>query len=283
MLDTPTAPSVKPLVPADLPEVHRVLERDPVTDVFVGSRVHMSGLKRGRLGGQLWGYREDGRLVSLCYSGANLVPVAPTYAAVRTFSDLAARRGRECTSIVGPAAAVLGMWDLLRPSWGPAREVRSNQPVLVIDHPPQVAPDPNVRQVRPDELDRLLPAAVAMFTEEVGVSPTRRGTSTTYRARVAELVRAGRAFARFENGQVVFKAEISAVTPFACQIQGVWVRPDCRGRGFAARGVATVVAHALGHVAPAVTLYVNDYNHVARATYRRVGFREVGTFATILF
>jgi predicted GNAT family acetyltransferase len=282
MLDTPTAPAVKPLVPADLPEVRRLLERDPVTDVFVGSRVHMSGLRRGRLGGQLWGYREDGRLVSLCYSGANLVPVAPTHAAVRTFSDLAARRGRECTSIVGPAGAVLGMWDLLRPSWGPAREVRGSQPVLVIDHPPQVVPDPAVRRVRPDELDRLLPAAVAMFTEEVGVSPMRRGKST-YRARVSELVRSGRAFARFENGQVVFKAEISAVTPFACQIQGVWVRPDRRGRGLSTRGVASVVTHALAHVAPAVTLYVNDYNQVARAAYRRVGFREVGTFATVLF
>ncbi|HEX6196732.1 MAG TPA: GNAT family N-acetyltransferase [Jiangellaceae bacterium] len=283
MLNTARAPAVEPIVSADLPEVRSLLERDPVTDVFVGSRVYLSGLKRGKLGGQLWGYREAGRLVSLCYSGANLVPVAATEPAVRTFSDLAARRGRECTSIVGPAGAVLAMWDRLRPSWGPAREVRGNQPVLAIDRAPYVEPDPAVRQVRPDELDRLLPAAVAMFTEEVGVSPVDRGNSKIYRARVGELVRAGRAFARFEAGKVVFKAEISAVTPLACQVQGVWVRPDRRGQGLSAKGVAAVVRYALDHIAPVVTLYVNDYNHVARATYRRVGFREVGTFATVLF
>jgi predicted GNAT family acetyltransferase len=32
-----------------------------------------------------------------------------------------------------------------------------------------------------------------------------------------------------------------------------------------------------------VSLYVNDYNTKALAAYRRVGFREVGSFATVLF
>ena len=42
---------------------------------------------------------------------------------------------------------------------------------MVLDGPPTVAPDPHVRPVRIEELDRYLPAAVAMFTEEVGVDP----------------------------------------------------------------------------------------------------------------
>jgi predicted GNAT family acetyltransferase len=36
-------------------------------------------------------------------------------------------------------------------------------------------------------------------------------------------------------------------------------------------------------LAPVTSLYVNDYNARARATYERVGFRQVGTFATVLF
>ena len=138
--------------------------------------------------------------------------------------------------------------------------MRSAQPVMAISTAPLVPPDPLVRLVRPDELGTLLPASVAMFTEEVGVSPVGPDGGAAYRARVAELIRSGRSYARIEHGQVVFKAEIGAVTPLACQVQGVWVPPELRGRGHAARGMAAVVAEALRSVAPVVSLYVNDFN-----------------------
>lgn len=281
MLDT-TAP-VRTLGTAELAEVLELLDEDPVTNVFVTSRVRAGGLTSGRLGGEMWGYHTSGRLASLCYSGANLVPVSAGAAAVRSFADLAARRGRRCSSMVGPADAVLGMWDLLRPAWGPAREVRASQPVLALGTDPRVPPDSQVRRVRSDEVKRLWPAAVAMFTEEVGMSPVGSDGGIHYRARVTELVASGRAFARFEDGEVLFKAEIGAVTPHACQVQGVWVRPDRRGEGLSAGGLAAVVQHALRDIAPVVTLYVNDFNTAARSAYRRVGFHEVGAFATVLF
>jgi predicted GNAT family acetyltransferase len=282
VLKTTTA-TVGSLRPADLAEVLELLGRDPVADVFVASRVYSSGLAAGRLGGDLWGYREAGRLVAICYSGANLVPVAAPPEAARTFAGLAARRGRRCSSMLGPADAVLTMWDLLRPGWGAAREVRPRQPLLAIAEAPAVPADPLVRRVWPHEIDTVLPACIAMFTEEVGVSPVGRDGGAYYRARIAEMVCSGRAFARFDDGEVVFKAEIGAATPQACQVQGVWVRPDRRGQGLCAPGMAAVVQHAQRDIAPVVTLYVNDYNVPARSAYRRVGFREIGEFATVLF
>jgi uncharacterized protein len=280
VLDSAT---VRVLGRADEAEVTALLDRDPVTNVFVASRLRTTGLDPARTGGEVWGFIEDGRLVSLCYSGANLVPVAASRAAVDAFAERALRQGRRCSSLVGPAGMVLPLWDLLRPHWGRAREVRASQPLMTIGAPPAVAPDPAVRQVRPDEVDALLPASVAMFTEEVGVSPLGDDGGALYRARVAEIVRAGRAYARFEDGEVLFKAEIGAATPLACQVQGVWVRPDRRGEGISVAGMAAVVRLARRHVAPVVTLYVNDYNQAARAAYRRVGFRETGTFASVLF
>jgi predicted GNAT family acetyltransferase len=122
-----------------------------------------------------------------------------------------------------------------------------------------------------------------MFTEEVGVSPTASDGGAAYRARVAELIRAGRAFARIDDGRVVFKAEIGSVTPSACQVQGVWVAPDLRGRGLSVPGMAAVVNTALADVAPVVSLYVNDYNSAARAAYRRVGLTDCGTSMSVLF
>src|SRR5699024_10450098 len=163
-----TTIDLRTLGAADRDEALALVDREPLVDVFVGSRLH-GGADVGpsRLGGELWGYHVEGRLRSMCYSGANLMPVHATPAAVRGFADLAARRGRRCSSIVGHADAVLAMWDLLRTDWGPAREVRSNQPVMAITEPAEVTPDPRVRRVRTDEADTLLPAAVAMFTEKV--------------------------------------------------------------------------------------------------------------------
>jgi predicted GNAT family acetyltransferase len=245
--------------------------------------VRSAGLDPSSLGAQVWGYAEAGQLVSLCYSGANLVPVAATPAALRAFAERARLQGRRCSSIVGPAAAVQDLWGMLAPYWGRPREVRSAQPVMEISTDPLVEPDPLVRTVRPDELDTLMPACVAMFTEEVGISPVGLDGGAAYRARVIELIRARRSFARMEAGQVVFKAEIGAVTPLACQVQGVWVPPELRGRGHARRGMAAIVAEARRCVAPVVSLYVNDYNAPARAAYRRVGFTESGTFTSVLF
>jgi predicted GNAT family acetyltransferase len=267
----------------DRDEALALCDRDAVANVFVSSRIRHAGLDPRRLGAQVWGYYEAGQLVSLCYSGANLVPVAATGAAVSAFAERARMQGRRCSSIVGPADAVTPMWQLLAPSWGRPRDVRAVQPVLQISGPPAVEPDPLVTKVRLDQLNVMMPACVAMFTEEVGLSPIGPDGGVAYRARVSELIRAGRSFARIENGQVLFKAEIGAVTPMACQVQGVWVPPEARGRGYAARGMATVVESALATLAPVVTLYVNDYNAPARAAYSRVGFTQTGTFMSVLF
>lgn len=258
-------------------------DRDPVVNVFVSSRLHESGLDPARLGGEVWGFPASGPLTSLCYVGANMVPVSASPEAIAAFATRARLRGRCCSSIVGLAPAVLDLWERLRTSWGRPREIRSAQPVMAISGPPQVAPDSLVRRVRPEEFGVLLPASVAMFTEEVGVSPLGFDGGASYRARVAELIALGRSFARIDDGEVVFKAEIGSVTPHACQVQGVWVRPDRRGRGLAAAGMAAVVEEALRTVAPVVSLYVNDFNLPARAAYRRAGFTETATFASVLF
>jgi hypothetical protein len=185
--------------------------------------------------------------------------------------------------MVGTSAAVTELWGLLRPKWGPARDVRASQPLMAIDGPSPVTPDPGVRRVRIDEIDTLLPASIAMFTEEVGVSPLAGDGGVSYRTRVAELVRSGRAFARIEDGRVIFKAEVGAATPSACQVQGVWVRPEFRGQGLAAPGMAAVVELSRAAISPVVSLYVNDFNDAGRATYLRAGFTEVGEFMSVLF
>jgi predicted GNAT family acetyltransferase len=209
--------------------------------------------------------------------------VCATPPAVAAFADLLGAERRICSSIIGRSDAVLDLWDRLGGHWGPARDVRPNQPLLVADAEPPIAPDPTVRLVQQNEVDQLFPAAVAMYTEEVGVSPLVDDGGRGYRRRIAELVRGKRAYARFAGKRVIFKAELAIVTDRTTQIQGVWVDPEFRGRGMAAAAMAAVTRDALRRVAPTVSLYVNDYNAPARRVYARCGFVSAGSFATVLF
>ncbi|HEX7354407.1 MAG TPA: DUF4081 domain-containing protein [Mycobacteriales bacterium] len=275
--------STRVLSDRDLAAVTALLDTDPVATVMVASRVQAAGLDPWRLGAEMWGYAPEGELAALCLAGANLVPVAPDAAARKAFADRARRQGRRCSSIVGEAESVLDIWAQLRSSWDRPRDVREEQPLMLLDTPPRVEPDRAVRPVRPDQLEILLPAAVAMYTEEIGFSPAGSDGGALYRARVAELIAQGRAFARIEEGRVLFKAEIGAATDKACQVQGVWTAPEHRGRGLGAAGTAAVALAAQAAIAPRVSLYVNDHNRVAQRVYERVGFRRVGTFASVLF
>jgi uncharacterized protein len=283
VLRTPTA---RVLDEGDEAAVLRLLAVDPVAACVLAGRVETAGTAPAALGAPLWGFGSGTELEAVCLAGANLIPFAvpgAEAAAAAAFAERARRAGRRCSTIVGPAASVSPLWDLLAPYWGPPRDHRPRQPLMAIDGPPAVIPEPRVRPVGPDELETLLPAAVAMFTEEVGVSPLRVDGGAGYRARVAELVRAGQSLAWIERGDVLFKADIGAVSRAACQVQGVWVAPAYRGRGIGTAGTAAVVEYARSVIAPVVSLYVNDFNTAARAAYRRVGFREVGQYASVLF
>jgi len=263
----------------DVASVRQVLDADPVGSCMVDSRVAEHGVDPSAIGGELW---TRGRAAeSLCYAGANLIPLRGAAADLYAFADKAVSAARRCSSLVGRAELVLPMWRRLEHTWGPARDVRDRQPLMALATAPHCPIDAAVRPVRMEDLDSYLVAAVDMFIGEVGIDPRIGDGGRGYRRRVAGLIAAGRAWARFERGQVVFKAEVGSQSPAVGQIQGVWVHPDWRGRGLGTAGTATLAAAVVrsGRIA---SLYVNDFNVVARATYNRIGFAEVGTFATVL-
>lgn len=263
----------------DATAVRRVLDEDPVGSCMVASRVAEHGVEPSAIGGELWTRRRASE--SLCYAGANLIPLRGVASDLHAFADKAMSSARRCSSLVGRAELVMPTWQRLEHAWGPARDVREHQPLMALSTAPSCAIDPAVRPVRVDELDAYLVAAIDMFIGEVGIDPRVGDGGRGYRRRVAGLIAAGRAWARFERGQVVFKAEVGSQSPAVGQIQGVWVHPDYRGRGMGTAGTAALAAAVVrsGRIA---SLYVNSFNSVARSTYARVGFHQVGTFATVL-
>ena len=279
-----TRSAVRVLHRADLADAVRILSINPVENVFVAARVRTAGVEQSSLGCPIWGFERGGVLRSICHAGSNLVPVNADSEAVAAYADFAGR-DRMCSSIIGPSSVALELWRLLSDLWGPGwsgvREVRPHQPVMAISAEPAIPMDRRVRRVTLQHWDAYYHAAVKMYTEEVGVSPLQ-GNPAGYRFYVRQLITSGRAFGMFLGDRVIFKADLGSVSANVSQVQGVWVDPEFRGQGLAPPAMATVV-HLARSVTPTVSLYVNDYNLPALATYRRVGFTQVGEFATILY
>lgn len=270
------------LADEDTAALAALADADPVANVFVAAHLGAHGTASAATSGaEIVGtFDGDGQLRSACWLGANIVPVGVPVEHAQAYADVIRHSHRRFASIFGPADATLAIFAEL--SGPPARDVRRVQPLLAMEGAPAVAPDPLVRATTIEDFDTLAPACVSMFEEEVGYSPVAGGSENYYR-RVRQLIAEGHSFARFgADGQVVFKAELGSVSAAASQVQGVWVAPSHRGEGLSHGGMAAVVEHAR-RLAPIVSLYVNDYNYKARASYRRVGFEQVGTFATVLF
>ncbi len=257
--------------------------RDPAAHVFVASRILDGGFGPGSTAAHGW--FTEGRLEAFVWTVANVVPVGT---GPQSWGPLAAqvrKARRRCASFLGPRQEVLGLWGETGTAFPRPRSLRSEQPLLATRTPPSqlgVAVDESVRRATLDEVDLVLPAAEHMFTHEIGYRPYT-GSVAFYRDSIRRLIAQGRTYVVVERGRVIFKADIGSVALGACQVQGVWLTPELRGRGLAAAYMASVVEQAMADHAPLVTLYVNDFNIAAVATYERVGMEQVGTFATILF
>ena len=274
---------VRPLVRTDIQAVLDLALQDEISNCFLINRLQELQQYTWSLQNEFVVYEENGKIESAVYSGVNIIPLNTFEKSQIQFAQYLLNQPKRISSIVGSKEEVLSFWQILKPFMPSPREIRPTQPLLVIDDSPLVAPDQFVQPALMRDLDLLIPACVSMFTEEVGISPVGEISEKSYRNRVAEVINQRKMFARIENNQVLFKAEIGVSTDKVCQVQGVWVPPHLRGRNLGKSGMASVVNFARQNFAPKVSLYVNDYNHRAQFVYKSVGFQEHSTFATILF
>jgi len=254
------------------PSYEQVLEfcaREPVERVF------LEDVARRGLGRFLATTDGDGAVRALCHAGANLVPSGPGSGA---FAGIAA--GARSRMIIGEATAVGELWAAARDELPPAREDRRHQPVYAITEPP-VSGRTGLRPAAPADFARLLPACAAAYELELHADPLARDPEG-FRWRTEAQIREGRSWVWFEDDVILFKAEASAWTPSAVQIQQVWVDPEARGRGYGTRGMRDLVRLLLA-TTPTVTLFVRSENAPAIATYESIGMRRVLEYRSIIF
>jgi hypothetical protein len=181
--------------------------------------------------------------------------------------------------LIGEARAVSELWDEVRARVPQPREDRPSQPVFAI----REAPPPGETRLRAatlEDLELLLPACAAAHEEELGIDPLNRDPEG-FRWRTRSQIEEGRSWLWVEDGAILFKAEASAWTPSAVQLQQVWVDPPVRRQGYGARGLRDLCRWLLGRV-PAVCLFVRAENLPAIRLYETIGMEHVLDYRSVL-
>jgi ribosomal protein S18 acetylase RimI-like enzyme len=252
------------------PATDEILEfcgKDPIERVF------LEDVARRSLG-RFVALAEGRELVGLCHVGVNAVPSGRGCGAfARDVARVSPRM------LIGEQGAVDELWDEARTHLPRPREDRPGQPVFVI----RQAPEPGETQLRAatvDDVDLLLPACAAAHEEELGVNPMRRDAEG-FRWRTRSQIEDGRSWIWAVDGVIRFKAEASAWTPSAVQLQQVWVDPPVRRRGYATRALRDLCRELLRHV-PAVCLFVRAENVAAIRLYEAIGMQHVLDYRSVL-
>lgn len=253
------------------PSLEQVLDfcaAEPVERVFLDEAA-----RRGL--GRMLASIEDGRVTALCHFGANIVPSGPGSGA---FAERTV--GTRARMIIGDERAVTELWEAANPHLPSPREDRPGQPVFAIEQPPDPG-DSGLREAVPGDLELLLPACAATHEGEIGVDPLR-ADAEGFRRRTQQQIDDGRSWVWIEDGTILFKAEASAWTRHAVQLQQVWVDPAVRNVGNGRRGLSDLIGLLLERV-PTVCLFVRADNPAAIRLYERVGMERVGSYRSLLF
>jgi uncharacterized protein len=241
---------------------------DPIERVFLED-VARRGL------GRFAGLREAGRLTALLHLGANLVPSGPGCAA---FAELVAKG--EPRMVVGEEEAVSELWEVVRDVFPEPLDDRPGQPVYVLEQPPPSGAS-GLRSATVGDLGALVTAAAEAYREEVGVDAHARDPAL-FEWRTRAQIEDGRSWLWAEDGHILFKAEASAWTPTAVQLQQVWVEPGFRGQGYGRRGLSDL-CRLLLETTPVVCLFVRPENARAIGLYERIGMRRTITYRSLIF
>src|SRR6266849_5903408 len=237
-------------------------------------RVFLEDIARRGLG-RFSGLERDDRLVALCHVGANVVPSGERCA---VFADATVRG--QARMIIGEEAAVSELWEEVRSRMPKPRDDRPGQPVYVLEEAPE-AGGTGLRAATLDDLELLVPACAAAHREEIGIDPLARDPEG-FRWRTRSQIEEGRSWLWVDRGTILFKAEASAWTPEAVQVQQVWVDPPARGNGYAQRGMRDLCRLLLERV-PTVCLFVRPENAPALRVYEAIGMQRRGSYRSLIF
>jgi predicted GNAT family acetyltransferase len=250
----------------------------PIHTVYMSGLIRDNGVVSPLNRGSFYGCRDAaGRLVGVAVIGHITAIEITSDAALEAFARLA-QEYNQAHAIVGESAMVSQFWNYYARG-GQQLRLACREVLFAQTWPVEVREAVNLRLATLDDIEMVMPVHAGIAFDESGVNPMEKDPEG-FRRRTARRIEQGRVWVLVEDGRLIFKADIISETPGATYVEGVYVNPEERGKGYGVRCLSQL-SRTLLESTRSVCLLVNERNLGAHGLYYKAGYKVQGQYDTI--
>lgn len=274
-----SALAVTPLDDSHRNEVLAFLNQRPMHTFMMGGLIRDNGLQSSLNRGTFYGCRDPrGTLEGVSLIGEITMLEAHTDAALKTLAQRT-QGVPDIYMIIGEQDQTRHFWDYYAED-GQEMRLFCRELLFELQCPVEAhRPVPELHPATLGELELLMNVHAEMALAESGVNPLEVDPEG-FRRRCARRIEQGRTWAYFEDGRLIFKADVISETPQITYLEGVYVSPEERGQGHGVRCLSRLSQHLLTR-SKSICVLVNERNQAAQALYRKARYKLDGIYDTV--
>lgn len=261
-------------------EVLEFLNECPVQTVVMMSFIQDNGLESSDNRGKYYGYRNlEGSLEGVALIGHSTLIESRSTDSLMAFALAARQSETPIHLIISNNGTTEIFWRYFS---GDNRKPRlvCKELLFEISFPfPVQKCEWDVRLAKPEELEPIAEAHAEIAFIESGVDPLVRDREG-FLKRALKRIEKERTFVVFENGKLIFKADIVAQTSDVFYLEGIYVAPEMRGKGIGSKCLSKLSLELLNHKQH-ICLLSNVDLKSAHRSFEKAGYKNTDTYTTI--
>ena len=263
----------------DEPEVIEFLSARPLHTVFMAGLIHDNGLVSPRNRGSFYASRNySGQLEAVALIGHATLVEAHTEHSLIGFARVA-RKCQGAHLIRGEQKSINIFWNHYAGAHREPRLVCSEQLFAINQTLSGFENMTGLRQASMSDLEQVIAVNASLAFAESGTNPLQVDPNG-FRERAARRIEQKRIWVWVEDTRLMFKADVIGETPDVAYLEGVYVHPEERRKGYGSRCLSKLSSLLLAQK-KSICLTANDRNKIAAAFYSKVGFEFRSHYETI--
>lgn len=271
---------VRRLTENDRVEVLNFLAIRPVHTVVMTSFIVDNGIESELNRGQFYGYRNVlGILEGVALIGHSTLFETRSDDAIEALANVARSSETPIHLIMSSGDAADTFWNAYSNGFSEPR-LRCEERLFETSFPLAVQRSEwNLKVADESQLEQVAKAQAEVAFVECGVDPMVRDRQG-FLKRVLRRIEQGRVFTVFEDGKLVFKADIIAETGDVIYLEGVYVAPEHRGRGIGPKCLSALTVDLLDRAANICMLSNVDFQDAHRS-FEKAGYKATDKCVTL--